>query len=265
MRAHSQLIALGIATTLSACFIDAHTFKEPPVTIGGTITGLDGTGLVLTNNSGDDLALSADGAFVFSTPLEHGTSYAVAVKSQPSNPTQMCSVTNGTSTAGDANVTDVQVSCRTSSFSLGGTVTGLAGSGLVLQNNGGDNLSVNADGTFTFATPILSGGGYDVTVAVQPSLPAQVCTVTGGKGAMGGANVANIGVTCVASTFTIGGSVTGLLGSGLVLQDNGGDDLENHTAGLQTHPCMLDAVFWLKKKNFFNDTATTEIYTVAGG
>jgi serine/threonine protein kinase, bacterial len=29
---------------------------------------------------------------------------------------------------------------------IGGTVTGLAGTGLVLQNNGGDNLTVTAEG-----------------------------------------------------------------------------------------------------------------------
>jgi len=36
-------------------------------------------------------------------------------------------------------------------FTVGGTASGLtAGDTLVLQNNGGDNLSVTADGVFTF-------------------------------------------------------------------------------------------------------------------
>ena len=36
---------------------------------------------------------------------------------------------------------------------------------------------------------------------------------------------------------------------------------EEHTSELQSLPPISYAVFCLKKKNFFNDTATTEIYT----
>lgn len=32
---------------------------------------------------------------------------------------------------------------------IGGTVAGLAGAGLVLQNNGGDNLTLSANGAFS--------------------------------------------------------------------------------------------------------------------
>jgi len=39
-------------------------------------------------------------------------------------------------------------------YSIGGTVTGLnSGATLVLQVNGGNNLSVTTNGSFTFATP----------------------------------------------------------------------------------------------------------------
>ena len=36
---------------------------------------------------------------------------------------------------------------------------------------------------------------------------------------------------------------------------------EEHTSELQSRTQISYAVFCLKKKNFFNDTATTEIYT----
>ncbi len=42
-------------------------------------------------------------------------------------------------------------------YSIGGAVSGLLGTGLVLQDNGGDNLSITVNGNFTFATTILSG------------------------------------------------------------------------------------------------------------
>ena len=54
-------------------------------------------------------------------------------------------------------------------FTVGGTVSGLAGSGLVLQNNGANDLSISADGTFSFTARVANGGSYAVTVKTQPS------------------------------------------------------------------------------------------------
>ena len=62
----------------------------------------------------------------------------------------------------------------TTSFTVGGSVSGLSGS-VVLQDNGGDNLSVAANGSFTFATSLASGAAYAVTVKTNPS--GQTCTV----------------------------------------------------------------------------------------
>ncbi len=55
------------------------------------------------------------------------------------------------------------------------------GSGLVLQDNLGDNLSITGNGAFTFATPVADGSAYAVTVLTSPSSPSQTCTVTGGQ------------------------------------------------------------------------------------
>ena len=44
------------------------------------------------------------------------------------------------------------------SYSIGGTVSGLSGT-VVLQDNGGDDLSVTANGSFTFATSLAGGAG----------------------------------------------------------------------------------------------------------
>src|ERR1700682_3671712 len=67
----------------------------------------------------------------------------------------------------------------TGPYSIGGTVTGLTGSGLVLQDNGGDNLTVTAAGPFTFKTAVAKGAAFAVTVATQPVNPEQSCAVTG--------------------------------------------------------------------------------------
>src|SRR5690349_12765841 len=62
----------------------------------------------------------------------------------------------------------------TPGVSVGGTVSGLAGT-VMLQNNGGDDLGISADGSFTFSVPVVNGGPFNVTVRTQPR--GQVCSV----------------------------------------------------------------------------------------
>ena len=83
------------------------------------------------------------------------------------------------------------------SFTVGGTVTGLASSGLVLLNNGGDALSIGADGSFSFATSVANSGAYSITIGTQPNIgPLQVCSITNGSGTVSGAAVTNVAVNC---------------------------------------------------------------------
>ena len=215
------------------CVTDAFT-------VGGTVSGLNSSGLVLQNNGGDDLIIPANGAFTFATPLVDFSNYSVTVLSQPTNLSQTCTVSNGSGKLIGADITDVQISCVTDAFTVGGSVSGLAGTGLVLQNNGGDDLMINADDAFTFATTLEDGSAYAVTVATQPNEPSQTCTVTNGSGNLAGADVTNVQVSCVTDTFSVGGTVSGLTGSGLVLQNNGGDDLPIAADGAFTFPAALN-------------------------
>ncbi len=194
-------------------------------TIGGTVFGLTGIGLVLQNNGGDSLAVTSAGPFTFGTPVAIGSPYSVTVLTQPTNPSQTCTVTSGSGTTPITNVTNVSVTCVTNSFAVGGTVSGLAGTGLVLNNNNTTNLVVSSNGPFTFSTPVASGLAYNVTVLTQPTNPSQTCTVAAGSGTVGSGPVTTVAVTCVTNTYTIGGTITGLTGTGLVLRNNGGNDL----------------------------------------
>ena len=199
-------------------------------TIGGTVSGLSGT-VVLQDNGGDNLTVTANGSFAFPAQLASGAAYAVTVKTQPSG--QTCTVSSGTGTVGSANITNVAVTCTTSppvTYSVGGTVSGLSGT-VMLQDNGGDNLTVTANGSFAFATQLASGAAYAATVLTQPS--GQTCTVSSGTGTVGSANITNIAVTCTTNppvTYSVGGTVSGLTGT-LVLQDNGGDNLSVQANG----------------------------------
>jgi len=76
--------------------------------VGGTISGLSGT-LLLQNNAGDHLIVTANGPFTFAYALADESPYAVTVLSSPV--LQHCAVTNGTGTLDGADVTDVTVGC----------------------------------------------------------------------------------------------------------------------------------------------------------
>jgi hypothetical protein len=78
-------------------------------TVGGTLSGLTGTRLVLEDNDGNNLSLSANGPFVFSTALASGSPYSVTVFSQPTG--QSCVVSNGAGTVNNANINTVDVAC----------------------------------------------------------------------------------------------------------------------------------------------------------
>ncbi len=79
---------------------------------------------------------------------------------------------------------------------IGGTVSGLTGTGLTLQNNGGDDLLITADGSFTFNTALADLSDYAVTVSTQPNTPTQSCTVSNGSGQINGANISGVAVDC---------------------------------------------------------------------
>jgi 6-phosphogluconolactonase len=84
------------------------------------------------------------------------------------------------------------------SYSIGGTVTGLTGSGLTLQLNGGADLAVAADGAFTFPAALPNGTAYIVTVSAQPAVSREICGVSSGTGTMSMANITNVVINCSA-------------------------------------------------------------------
>ncbi|HEY6619184.1 MAG TPA: hypothetical protein VIY68_06555 [Steroidobacteraceae bacterium] len=227
----AQGLGLLCIMTITACnggIVPRLPVPPPPqtFTVGGSASGLAGSGLVLQNNGGDNLSIATSGNFNFATGLASGAAFDVTVKTQPLSPTQTCIVTNPTGTIGSANITNVAVACTTNTYSIGGRVTGLTGSGLVLQDNAGNDLAVAAaSSTFTFSTPIASGASYQVTVKTQPTAPTQTCAVTAATGTVVSSNITNVVVTCTTTSYTVGGSITGLTASGLVLQNNAADDL----------------------------------------
>ena len=225
----TQDVTLSIACTTSS------------FTVGGTANNLVGSGLVLQIN-GQPLPVSTS-SFTFPA-IPSGSTYDIQIATQPSNPTQVCTLADGSGTVGGENITNVRLDCVTTEFAVRGQLSGLAGSGLVLQNNGGDNLALAADGPFTFPDSLPQGAPYSVTVATPPSNPAQECVITNGAGTLGTSDVTNVQVSCTVVEFTVGGSVSGLSGSGqpgssVLLQNNGGATVEVATDGTFTFPLLV--------------------------
>jgi Galactose oxidase, central domain/Kelch motif len=229
----SVLALVGAALLMTACSGLKQTSSSSgggttgSYTIGGSVTGLTGTGLVLSDNKTDTLAITpgTNGASVpFTFKNQVTGAYDVEVQTQPTG--QTCKATNNTGTA-TANVTTVTVACTNNSVTatIGGTLSGLAtGGSVILQDNGGDSLTLTANGPFTFKTPVTGPtDAYAVTVDTQPATPNQICTVASGSG-IASANVTNVTVTCVLS-YTIGGTITGLVGTGMVLENSSDQEL----------------------------------------
>jgi hypothetical protein len=119
----------------------------------------------------------------------------------------------------------------TSSYTIGGTVTGLQYEGLVLQNNGTNDLVVKPLGvdannnvknvTYSFPGEVDYGKAYSVTVKEQPR--HQECALAGGTADTAGRlTTINAVISCSLASHTIGGTINNLTGSGLKLI-NGSD------------------------------------------
>ncbi len=188
------------------------------VKVSGSVTGLEGSALVLQFSNGTPATqtLSADGIFSFSVPS--GSPYTVTAASLPSNPAETCSYSpNASGTVVSAAISDVLVTCKSVPFSISGTVTNLIGAtGLTLTDgvSGSSPVSLqpsnlNQPVPFTL-TNIPSGATYNL-VASNPQNPVQTCTPTAGSatGKMGDTNIQNIVINCTTATYPISFTLAG--------------------------------------------------------
>lgn len=95
-----RLAAINVAVTCSI-----NTF-----TLGGTVSNLSAGPVVLINGSADTISIPAGAtSYVFNSSVPYNLSYGVTVLTQPTGLT--CKVANGTGVVGDANVTNINVTC----------------------------------------------------------------------------------------------------------------------------------------------------------
>jgi hypothetical protein len=120
------------------------------------------------------------------------------------NPAAATSVAKGSAVA-------LVVSSGPRTYTVGGTLIGLAPSAAVHVLNGADSVPISANGSFTLPTAVVSGGNYSITVGTPTS--TQTCAVQKGSGTIASANVTNVLVYCTynVSNATLNNTYTAAL------------------------------------------------------
>jgi hypothetical protein len=103
---------------------------------------------------------------------------------------------------------------------VGGPIYGLTKDSLVLQINGGSDLTLKANSA-SFYFQFKSDSPFEITVKSSPS--NAVCTVARGKGTTSTFNLNNIVVDCVPNTHKLSATVIGLGAATDLLLINGAD------------------------------------------
>jgi uncharacterized repeat protein (TIGR03803 family) len=193
----------------------------PTYSLSANVTGLANSGLVLSVNGSSVSVPSGTGTIQLAATLPRETNYTVGVQTQPVG--ESCVVANGTGTIGSTNVTDVMVTCFYQALSVGGTISGLTGSGLVIAN-GADTVTVPSGATsFTMPSQVVYGHSYVITVKSHPV--GLNCAVTNGTGTMQAAAVTNVGISCLqvlTILYSFGGGNDGANPYGNLIQASDG-------------------------------------------
>jgi len=195
------VMLLTSVAALTGCDNSEKAAPPPPppapvLTVGGSVSGLPGSGLVLQLNGANDLAVSANGRFKFPKSLPKGSAYSVTVKASPSSPIkQTCTVGQGSGKIIGAAVNNISVTCFTNTYAVGGTVSGLAGKGLILKLNDATELAIAKNGKFVFTGTRLPDGS-DYSVAIKTTPARQKCMIKPINGAFDTDTLNIVSVTC---------------------------------------------------------------------
>lgn len=100
------------------------------------------------------------------------------------------------------------VSTATAVHTIGGTVSGLLGSGLELKLNGGEPLPVAANGSYEFPDWLPAGSDWTVSIASQPTSPQQYCVASPASGEDIDEDIHDVAVTCAEGTAVLGGTAS---------------------------------------------------------
>ena len=189
--------------------------------LGGTVSGLIEHSVVDLQNGADTMVIS-NGAYTFATPVPYASSFSASVVSPPGQDCEFSPMGSNVGTMPGNDMTSLNVICTPQNYNVGGSVSGLLSNTSVVLQNGNDSIQAG-NGNFSFPTPAAFGASYAATLT---SPAGQTCTFSGSpNGVLGAADVTNLTVSCVASAYALGGSVSGLVDNTQVTLQNGGDSI----------------------------------------
>jgi N-acetylneuraminic acid mutarotase len=128
---------VGVTLTVAGCGGSSSTSSStittiiPAITnytVGGTISGLTVSNVVLANGSATVSIAAGVGAWVFPSSFTPGSSYSVTVQTQPVG--ELCAVTSGGSGMNTGDVGNVTVTCGFGKWTSEGGLTTVNASGL---------------------------------------------------------------------------------------------------------------------------------------
>ena len=244
---------------IAVCFTGCDSLSY---TVGGTVSGLSGT-LILQNNNADDLTVSANGAFTFSTSVDDSSTYSVTVLAHPNN--QICNISNGSGVVNGGEVNSIVVECRDyvayvttdnglsistdggSNFTNKTTLNGLGGNlvqdVLVFDNTvyvsavvGGLSISTDGGNNFTFKTT-ANGLGSNSVFGMAVSDNTLYASTNGGLSIStdGGNNFTNkttangLGSDRVRVVYLSNGILYATTSGGFSISTDGGNNFTNKT------------------------------------
>lgn len=193
-------LALACALGLSAC----GGSDKGELQIGMQLSGVTKAGLQISNKGGAAVSVPPGIAFVFPDLVPVDSDYDITVVAQPPNTDpHSCTVLNGKGNTGAASPPFIAITCVVTTYALGGTVSGLTGTGLVV-NNGSQSVTIPKDATtFSMSAPttanpklgqVPEGVPYGLTILTQPA--GNTCTIAKPAGIMPAAAVNDIAISC---------------------------------------------------------------------
>ena len=193
----SSFAVLSCGSAISGSFTNFN--YVPPVVIWRPVYGSNALTLVAypaISLFGTNVAINLAG-----TPLQQATLITATnlnvplhdwtpVATNTFDVTRFLSFTNGVNSSNPAQFFALQPT-----YTIGGTISGLTpGDVVILNDNGGDDLMVTTNGSFTFATPLPYGSRYYVSGG--SSSEGAFCVITNKTGTIGTSNITNVVVTC---------------------------------------------------------------------
>ena len=193
-------LALACALGLSAC----GGSDEEEIVISMRLVGVTKDGLKITNMGGTPVDVPPGTGFAFPRRVPVDSDYDIKVVAQPPNTDRdSCKVFEGKGNTGSVPPQFIAITCIVTTYSLGGSVSGLTGGELVV-NNGSQSVTIPKNATAFSMTPagsanpklgqIAEGTPYGLTILKQPA--SGTCTIANPAGIMPAAAVNNIVISC---------------------------------------------------------------------